>query len=106
MNNTLINTYFDAFVKKDIRVIDNILTEDVILMDWNVSAYSKPNVLEVFQSIFESFESIKVDIVDVIIQDNKVSAQIYITLDEVFVKVVDILHFKGDKICKIDAFKQ
>ena len=106
MNNTLINSYFDAFTKKDIKLIEDILSDDITLKDWNVTAFNKKNVLEVFKNIFESFKIIKVDIVDTISQDNKVAVHICISLDETLVQVVDVLYFKDEKIYKINAFKQ
>lgn len=106
MNNTIIQQYFDAFTNKDLEVIQSLLADDVSLLDWNVQVHGKADVINVFANIFSSFNTIKVDIINSIIDGNQAAVQINIQLDDINLKVMDVISFTSTSITKIDAYKQ
>ena len=106
MNNTIIQQYFDAFTNKNLEVIQSLLADDVVLLDWNVQVYGKADVIKVFANIFNSFNTIEVDIINSIIEGNQAAVQINIQLDDISLKVMDVINFTNASITKIDAYKQ
>jgi ketosteroid isomerase-like protein len=106
MNNTIIQQYFDAFTNKNLEVIQSLLADDVALLDWNVQVYGKADVIKVFANIFNSFNTIEVDIINSIIEGNQAAVQINIQLDDISLKVMDVISFTDTSITKIDAYKQ
>ena len=104
--NELLQEYFTAFSNKDINTLITLFADDIVLIDWNTTAYKKEDVLSVFVEIFKTFKNIKVEINDILINSSKASVQLCLVLDDLKLKVVDIIYFKDSKICKIDAYKQ
>lgn len=103
----IIRKYLNAFEAKDINSLSNLLSSNVTLRDWELSAAGKAKVLSANQNIFDSCESIKISIVNLFANNHIALAEINITINSTdTIKVVDIYEFDSDnKICKIRAFK-
>ena len=104
----LIKNYFTFFSKKDISSLDKLLADDVKLIDWEISANGKKEVLDANKKIFSSFKSINVELKEIFIKDMTVVCLLEILVNNKDrIKVVDIIKFNNDnKIILISAFKQ
>tara|TARA_Y100000741_G_scaffold76538_1_gene55849 strand:- start:231 stop:554 length:324 start_codon:yes stop_codon:yes gene_type:complete len=104
----LIKNYFTFFSKKDISSLDKLLADDVKLIDWEISANGKKEVLDANKKIFSSFKSIDVELKEIFIKDMTVVCLLEILVNNKDkIKVVDIIKFNNDnKIILISAFKQ
>ena len=104
----LIKNYFTFFSKKDISSLDKLLAEDIKLIDWEISANGKKEVLKANKKIFNSFESINVELKEIFIKDMTAVCLLEILINNKDkINVVDIIKFNNDnKIILISAFKQ
>ena len=104
----LIKNYFTFFSKKDISSLDKLLADNVKLIDWEISANGKKEVLDANKKIFSSFKSIYVELKEIFIKDMTAVCLLEILINNKDkIKVVDIIKFNNDnKIILISAFKQ
>ena len=104
----LIKNYFTFFSKKDISSLDKLLADNVKLIDWEISANGKKEVLDANKKIFSSFKSISVELKEIFIKDMTAVCLLEILFNNKDkIKVVDIIKFNNDnKIILISAFKQ
>ena len=104
----LIKNYFTFFSKKDISSLDKLLADNVKLIDWEISANGKKEVLDANKKIFSSFKSISVELKEIFIKDMTAVCLLEILVNNKDkIKVVDIIKFNNDnKIILISAFKQ
>ena len=104
----LIKNYFTFFSKKDISSLDKLLADNVKLIDWEISANGKKEVLDANKKIFSSFKSINVELKEIFIKDMTAVCLLEILVNNKDkIKVVDIIKFNNDnKIILISAFKQ
>jgi len=104
----LIKNYFTFFSKKDISSLDKLLADNVKLIDWEISANGKKEVLDANKKIFSSFKSIYVELKEIFIKDMTAVCLLEILVNNKDkIKVVDIIKFNNDnKILLISAFKQ
>ena len=103
----LANKYFVLFSNKDIIQISKMFSENIILTDPNICSVGKKEVLNTTQNIFNSANTIQID-VKALYQDNRtVVAELEILIDtNEIIKIVDILKFEeSDKIERITAYK-
>ena len=107
MKKTILN-YFKKFSNKDIDGLSLLFDESVILKDWEIFAKGKAEVLDAISNIFNSVDSISIEL-DKLYLDGKVSIcviDIVINKFEVL-KVVDLIKVNNDnKIIEISAYKQ
>ena len=104
----LIKNYFTFFSKKDISSLDKLFADNVKLIDWEISANGKKEVLDANKKIFSSFKSISVELKEIFIKDMTAVCLLEILFNNKDkIKVVDIIKFNNDnKIILISAFKQ
>ena len=104
----LIKNYFTFFSKKDISSLDKLFADNVKLIDWEISANGKKEVLDANKKIFSSFKSIYVELKEIFIKDMTAVCLLEILINNKDkIKVVDIIKFNNDnKIILISAFKQ
>ena len=100
--------YFKFFEKRDIKTLETIFTNNLILIDWENKIYGKKKVLNFCQKLFLT-NKIKIKIIKIFPDTkNKISScQIKISLNnKIKLDVVDILYFNSNyKIKKIQAYK-
>lgn len=102
----ILMSYFEMFSNKDIVGLASILDEKVTLVDWEISANGKDNVVKANQKIFNMVNTIKVDIINVFEKEDEFSCQILITINgNDVLEVVDVIKFKNNKIVSIKAYK-
>ena len=104
----LVIKYFENFSNKDLEKLSDILSEKVTLQDWDILAEGKQNVLEANKNIFNSVDTISVNLNELYIDDNVATCIIEIVINnEETLKVIDVIKIDTDgKIKEISAYKQ
>jgi ketosteroid isomerase-like protein len=103
----LATQYFEAFSRKDIAAVTGMFERDVILSDWEITAFGKEEVVKANQRIFDGVDTIHVTPKDIYLDGQVIIADLKILVnnkDEL--KVVDIIHYNvRGEITRITAFK-
>ena len=104
----LVKTYFEIFSNKDIKGLENLFSDDVILQDWEILAKGKKQVLDANKNIFDSVESISVTLNNLYLDKLVAICLIEIIINnEETLKVIDIIKFNDEnKIIEVSAYKQ
>ena len=104
----LVTKYFEDFSNKDLEKLSDIFSEEIILQDWDILAEGKQNVLEANKNIFNSVDTISINLNEIYIDDSVATCIIEIVInDEETLKVIDIIKIDNDgKIKEISAYKQ
>lgn len=66
--------YFQAFADKNIEVLSEMFTDDIILIDWNNTFSGKDQVVNEVQGIFKNFKTIKLEVTDIFSSLNIINA--------------------------------
>jgi ketosteroid isomerase-like protein len=109
-NHATIRHYFNAFASKNLTVLSDLFADDVVLQDWEISAVGKQAVLAANKNIFDSVDSIQVNIINT--AENPTATLMFVEIEviinnDVKLNVVDIIRFNNvGKIIKISAYKQ
>ena len=100
-------SYFKTFSQKDIDGLREMFDDNVTLRDWDINEKGIENVLEANLNIFQSVKSINVIPQNIISENNFISAELKIIIDnDEELKVVDLIEFNDRaKIISIKAFK-
>jgi ketosteroid isomerase-like protein len=103
----LATQYFEAFSRKDIAAVASMFEHDIILSDWEITAFGKKDVVRANQRIFDSVDTIHVTPKDIYLDGQVVIADLKILVnnkDEL--KVVDIIQYNArGEITRITAYK-
>jgi len=106
MLKNLSKQYFELFEHKNTDQISEMFSEEVILKDWNSSCSGKVEVKRAIQNIFDSVESINVEIINIYCEKLVVISELKIITNNTSELVVDIIVFdKSNKIVSICAYK-
>ena len=100
-------SYFNIFSQKNIEGLRTLFDDKITLRDWDINQTGIENVLKANLSIFEQVKTIKVIPQTIITENNLLSAELKIIIDNKDeLKVVDIIEFNTNgKIISIKAFK-
>ena len=102
----LANQYFDLYSNKKLEEIKECFRNDVVLQDWDGEYSGIDKVVDQSRIIFESIQSLKIEVKDISCLGNKVFAQIVVHSNGEKIPVVDIIEFdKHQKIAKITAYR-
>ena len=102
----IIKRYFEAFSNKDVEALRQLFAENVKLRDWAIMAAGRNKVIDANRTIFNSFDRINVEIVSTCTNENIVSCEILIDLDNEYLLVNDVIEFNDEmKIKAIRAYK-
>lgn len=104
----LAKQYLYAYEAKDLRFIEEMLSQTVELEDWNLSVKGKANFLHETQKNFDAAKDIKITINSLFQGDNQVAAELLIELDQgsLRLNVVDIIRFnEAGQIIGVRAYK-
>jgi len=104
----LVIKYFEDFSNKDLAKLSDIFSEKIRLQDWDILADGKQNVLEANKNIFNSVDTIFVNLKELYIDKNVATCIIEIVINnEETLKVIDIIKIDTNgKIKEISAYKQ
>lgn len=99
--------YFDLFSNKDIEKLKEMFDSSINLRDWEINAKGIEEVIKANLNIFNSVDTIKVNPILIVEQDQYIFAELDIVVnDKESLKVVDIIEFnEKSKITNIRAFK-
>lgn len=107
----LCDVYFISFNMQDVKKLSELFSDDIELIDWNISVKGKNNVLKEIQNIFNNVENIEVFPKEYYEDKNTVCCEISIKIETETegetIQVVDIIKFDNYmKIEKITAYKR
>lgn len=102
--NTLTKYYFDLFQNKDLKSLEDLYHDEIILIDWTGQWYGKDSVLKSNSDLFVNEFDLFVH--NTIINQNSSYNQISIRFDEELIEVLDVIEFNEQgKIIKLRAYK-
>ena len=102
----VIEEYFEAFVKKDLRKLSELYDDDIQLSEWDENIFvGKEAVLKANEELFNKFKDIGVVVKARASQNNRSLNEIVVHLDDMEVKVVDSIKVINDKIVYIMAYR-
>lgn len=105
-NKNIALLYLNQYQNKDIKGIENIFSDDIILRDWKIRVEGKEKALIETRKNFESVESLKIDILELYENNNSIVAELKIIVnncEELY--VIDVITISaGSKISSIKAF--
>ena len=111
MQKDLIKKQFDeyllSFQNKNIIRLSKLFDEEITLTDWEINAVGKESVIEANKKIFNSVKIIKIELINLILEDQILAAEMLLNIDNhLNIKVVDVISFtKKGKIKSITAYK-
>ena len=117
--------YFQAFADKNIEILTEMFTDDIILIDWNNTFTGKDQVVNEVQGIFTNFQTIKLEVTDIfsslniinadsgettvsIPQDESFACEIVIVFDDLEpLYIMDLIEFDDEgRIKKLTAYNR
>ena len=103
LNNAIV--YLKHFENKQLSKIKKMLHRDCCLRDWEIDASGRGDVLSAMQSIFQSVDSLSVNIHNAYESKNTAVVEMDIIIDGNRIHVVDIIDFIDSQIVSIRAYK-
>jgi hypothetical protein len=104
--------YFQTFSNQDLDGLSEMFSDDVILVDWDINASGKEEVLEANKKIFQSVESINVVPYFYYVGEEAYAVEIDVIVNvgkesEETIQVVDIISFNEEGLIQsIEAYKR
>ena len=117
--------YFQAFADKNIEVLTEMFTDNIILIDWNNTFTGKDQVVNEVQGIFANFKTIKLEVTDIfsslniinadrgettvsIPKDDSFACEIVIVFDDLEpLYIMDLIEFDDEgRIKKLTAYNR
>ena len=117
--------YFQAFADKNIEVLTEMFTDDIVLIDWNNTFTGKDQVVNEVQGIFTNFKTIKLEVTDIfsslniinadrgettvsIPKDDSFACEIVIVFDDLEpLYIMDLIEFDDEgRIKKLTAYNR
>ena len=105
MENKLIKNYFEAWNKKDLLQLSELVHDNIFLKDWENEAFGVTEFLKVNEKIFNSVDTIKADVLSLVAVDNKVFSRLKIKVNRDIIQVVDYFEIENGKIAMIQAYR-
>lgn len=101
-----VSAYMAAFNAKDLEALGQTLTDDVTLVDWDVSATGKAEVLATTGRIV-SGASLHITVRDILVDEPKAAVDIVIDIDGTSkLEVIDLFLFAPDGLIRsVRAFR-
>lgn len=120
-----LRNYFQAFADKNIEILTEMFTDDIILIDWNNTFTGKDQVVNEVQGIFTNFKTIKLEVTDIfsslniinadrgettvsIPKDDSFACEIVIVFDDLEpLYIMDLIEFDDEgRIKKLTAYNR
>jgi ketosteroid isomerase-like protein len=103
-NKNIVLFYLQNYERKDLKGIEDIFSEDIILRDWKIRVEGKEKALFETKKNFESVESIRIEVLSLYENEKTVAAELKIIInksEELY--VVDVITINSE--CKINSIK-
>lgn len=99
--------YFDAFSRKDLLELADMLSDDVILKDWEVLVEGRVGVLDVNGKLFHETSRIRVELIKQASSNKTVFNQINVVINDLdIISVIDVIEFDNSGLIKrIEAYR-
>lgn len=102
---TLTDKYFEAFLNKDVETLNELYSNNITLIDWNINVNGKEEVLLANQGLFDLDFTLEVHNTNQ--SEDKTFNEITITIGEEVLNIMDVITFDENfKIIKIVAYKR
>ena len=89
--------YLRKYAEKDLDGIEKMFSDDIVLRDWKIRVTGKKNALDETLKNFKAADSIGIDILSTLENDNTVAAELKITVDDSEeLYVVDVITFNSE----------
>ena len=105
-NKKTVLLYLKRYENKDLKGIEDIFSDDIVLRDWKIRVEGKEKALFETKKNFESVDSIEIKVLSLYENDNSVAAELKIIInnsEELYVVDVVTINSEG-KINSIKAF--
>ena len=104
----LVNDYFKSFSDKNLDKLARLFSDDVCLTDWEIKAVGKSDVIAANKIIFDSVQSIAIEVLRVDQIDARFYCLLNIAIDREVIRVLDVLTLdpSGRLISSVDAYRQ
>ena len=97
--------YFEKFRNKDIRGLSHLYSQNIHLLDWNISVVGKEEVLNANASLFDL--DFTLDVHTIHHSNNKTFNEITITIGDEKLEIMDVITFNENyQITNITAYKR
>lgn len=106
INKKICLLYLRRYEEKDLKSIEEMFSNDIVLRDWKIRVEGKENAINETRKNFESVRSIKIEVLSLYENKNTVAAELKITIDdkdELYVVDVITINTEG-KISSIKAY--
>lgn len=106
VNKKIYLLYLKKYEEKDIKAIEEMFSDDILLRDWKIRVEGKEKALIETLKNIESVESIKIDVLSIYENESTVAAELKIIInnkEELYVIDVITINSEG-KISSIKAF--
>jgi ketosteroid isomerase-like protein len=102
-----LRAYLAAYAARDLDAIAALLSDDVMLQDWNLRVAGRAAVLAETRKNFEAVRSLRIEVLQVYEAGQRAAAELRIVVDEtITLDVVDALQFDAaGRISAIRAYK-
>lgn len=99
-------SYLKKYEEKDLKSIEQMFSDDIILRDWKIRVEGKEEALTETRKNFASAETIKIDVLSIYKNENAVAAELKILIDSKDeLNVIDIITINPEgRISSIKAF--
>ncbi len=100
--------YFELFSRKDLEGVSRKFSDDIFVQDWDIYAQGKEKVIEVNKGIFDSVDTVSVNMREFYQQDLVTICLIDVEINgQEIRRVIDIIKFNENyEIKEISAYKQ
>lgn len=104
--------YFETFSNQDLDGLSRMFSDDVILVDWEINASGKDEVIEANKKIFQSVDTILVIPYFYYVGEEAYAVEIDVVVNggqetEETIQVVDIISFNQEGLIQsIEAYKR
>lgn len=105
-NLEICRTYLNDYENKDLKAIEALFADDIILRDWKIRVIGKKNALLETRKNFDAVNSINIEVLATTESQNRVAAELKITVNNIEVLyVVDVITINSyGKIESIRAY--
>jgi hypothetical protein len=103
----IVENYFRNFSNKNLNELEKIFSDDILLKDWDRSVSGKKEVLATIQDLFDSIDTISINIKEFYLHDPVTICVIEVIVNnKTKLNVIDLIKFNKKKIIEISAYKQ
>ncbi len=98
--------YLKKYAEKDLRSIENMFADDIVLRDWKIRVEGKEKAVDETRKNFANAETIEIEVLSTYENENTVAAELKITVDKTEeLYVVDVITINPEgEITSIRAY--